>query len=202
MAPKDEDARDETAEHDPAECDEADAEDAAVEEAPEDPNQVWIDAIESLREELCQRDRKLREYIEAHQRAVQEMEAARQRMERNREEELDRHRGELARSLLEAVDDLDRTLAGATSTGNLEAVTEGVALVRDQMMSKLGELGVEPMPAIGEPFDPILHEAVGMVPAPDADGDQRVLAEQQAGYLFKGKVLRAAKVIVGTHGDS
>jgi len=165
----------------------------------EDPQKILLDVIDAMKAELAQRDRKLREYIEAHQRAVQEMDAARKRMERDREEELDRHRGELALTLLDAVDDLDRILASTAASGEMKAVVDGVALVRERMTAKLGELGVEAMDTVGEVFDPNLHEAVGMVPVPDAQQDQRILAEEQKGYQFKERTLRAARVIVGTH---
>jgi len=173
----------------PAECD----------EATPDPQQVLLDVIDEMKAELAQRDRKLREYIDAHQRAVQEMDQARKRMERDREEELDRHRGELAKNLLDAVDDLDRILASTADSTDLQAIRDGISLVRERMTTKLGELGVEPMGTVGEVFDPNLHEAVGLVPVADSDQDQRILAEERAGYRFKERTLRAARVIVGAY---
>lgn len=158
--------------------------------------------IDAMADELQERDRKLRQYIEAHQHAVQEMDAARKRMERDREGEVDRDRSTLAASMLEVVDDLDRSLQAGETTGNAAAVLEGVALVRNRVMGKLRELGVEPLTSLGERFDPNLHEAVGMIPVTDAEQDQQVIAEEQPGFLFKGKLLRAARVIVGTHTGS
>ena len=168
-------------------------------EADEDPQKILLDVIDAMKAELAQRDRKLRDYIEAHQRAVQEMDAARKRMERDREEELDRHRGELAKTLLDVVDDLDRILASITGSADLQARLEGITLVRERVTTKLGELGVQPMQTIGEIFDPNLHEAVGLVPVADEDQDQRILAEELTGYLFRERTLRAARVIVGAY---
>ncbi len=156
----------------------------------------------AMEDELAARDRKLREYIEAHQHAVQEMDAARKRMKRDREEEVDRDRSTLAAAMLEVVDDMDRSLQSGASTSNVTALLEGVALVRNRVMQKLGALGVEQMDCLGARFDPNVHEAVGMIPVPDEDQDQRIVAEEQSGFLFKGKLLRAARVIVGTHTGS
>jgi len=154
--------------------------------------------LANLNEQIRERDHKLREYIEAHQLAVREMEQARARMERDREVELDRHRAELAGSILQAVDDLDRTLEGAAQTQNLQAVLEGMALIRAQILGKLEELGVEPLVSLGETFDPAVHEAVALVPVHDPAQDQQVLVEELPGYRFRGKLLRAARVVVGT----
>ncbi len=158
--------------------------------------------IERLEEELAQRDRRLREYIEAHQHAVAEMDAARQRMQRDREEELDRGRARVAEILLGLADDLERALAGATSTDNLQAVVDGVGMVHEQMRHQMRDLGVERMDTVGQRFDPTLHEAVGMVPVSDPGQDQVIVGEDLAGYLFKGRLLRAARVIVGSHVDT
>lgn len=157
--------------------------------------------VEHLQAELAERDRRLREYIEAHQHAVKEMEDARARLERDREEELDRARAQIAAQLLDVADDLERATQGASSTGNLTAVLEGVELVHRQVLTRLSEMGVVPMDATGERFDPNLHEAVGMVPVADAAKDQVVLEEERKGYTYKGRLLRAARVVVGAAGD-
>jgi molecular chaperone GrpE len=160
--------------------------------------QAYEAELANLQEQIRERDHKLREYIEAHQLAVREMDQARARMERDREVELDRHRADLAGSILGVVDDLDRTLDGATRTPNLQAILEGTALVRTQIFHKLEELGVEPLVSLGEIFDPAVHEAVALIPVQDPAQDQQVLAEELPGYLFRGKLLRAARVVVGT----
>lgn len=187
---------------DAEEIEEPDATETEEAAGPEDELTRLRALIDAMADELQERDRKLRQYIEAHQHAVQEMDAARKRMERDREGEVDRDRSTLAASMLEVVDDLDRSLQAGETTGNSAAVLEGVALVRNRVMGKLRELGVEPLTSLGERFDPNLHEAVGMIPVTDAEQDQQVIAEEQPGFLFKGKLLRAARVVVGTHTGS
>ncbi len=172
------------------------------EDAEPDPHEQCFAIIDKLREDLAQRDKRLREYIDAHQRAVLEMDAARKRMERDREEELDRHRGEIALTMLEVIDDLDRTLASAATCDDSGALLQGASMVRERMLGKMGELGVEQVETMGSTFDPNLHEAVAMVPVPEAEQDQQILAVEQTGYKFKGKTLRAARVVVGAHSDS
>jgi molecular chaperone GrpE len=183
-------------------ADEGDGEASVDEDVEPDPHEQCFAIIDKLREDLAQRDKRLREYIDAHQRAVAEMDAARKRMERDREGELDRHRGEIALTMLEVIDDLDRTLTSASTCGDTESLIQGVSMVRERMVGKMGELGVEQVQTMGTTFDPNLHEAVALVPVTEAEQDQQILAVEQTGYKFKGKTLRAARVVVGAHSDS
>jgi len=153
--------------------------------------------IAELQQELAARDARLRQYVDAHQHAVAEMDAAKRRMERDREGELDRFRASLAEGMLAIVDDLERALQSAACCQNLDAVVQGVNLVKEQVMARMDDMGVEPIQAVGERFDPNLHEAIGMVPVTDPKQEQQVIGEELKGYSFKGKLLRAARVIVG-----
>ena len=62
---------------------------------------------------------------------------------------------------------------------------------------KLQSVGVEAIPALGQPFDPNLAQAVGMVQVGDASQDGIVIEELQTGYTMRGQLLRPAQVRVG-----
>ena len=71
----------------------------------------------------------------------------------------------------------------------------GVELIYKQLQDVLAKLGVQPIPAKGQQFDPHVHEAIEMVDTPDA-ADHEVLDEWQRGYKFKDRLIRPAMVRV------
>ena len=119
------------------------------------------------------------------------MENYKKRVERRYADEAEAERKRLLRAFLTVADNLERALAHADADG---ALAEGVRLTYQDLQRLLRQGGVEPLETIGQPFDPQMHEAVAVVPG---DGDQAmVVDETQKGYLYRGKLLRPAKVIV------
>ncbi|MCU1285671.1 MAG: Heat shock protein GrpE [Acidobacteriales bacterium] len=97
------------------------------------------------------------------------------------------------KSLLPILDNFDLALkAGNTNENDLR---KGLELIRRQMDEVLTKLGVEPVNAKGEPFDPRYHEAIEMVESSDVR-DNHVLDELQRGYKLKDRLLRPAMVRV------
>jgi molecular chaperone GrpE len=76
-----------------------------------------------------------------------------------------------------------------------------VELIHRNFLTALERLGVRPFEAVGQPFDPTRHEAVGRVERADVD-DETVVAEPLRGYLFQDRVLRPAQVVVAKHPPS
>jgi molecular chaperone GrpE len=100
---------------------------------------------------------------------------------------------EALKSLLPILDSLDRALK--TSEASVEDFHAGIELIDKQFHDALSRLGVEPIPAEGELFDPNLHQAVQMVDTDEA-ADNHVLDELQRGYRIKDRLLRPAMVRV------
>ena len=71
----------------------------------------------------------------------------------------------------------------------------GIELIYKQLQDALQKLGLRPIPATGEPFDPHLHEAIEMVDTKDAE-DHQIIEELQRGYKLKDRLLRPAMVKV------
>jgi molecular chaperone GrpE (heat shock protein) len=99
------------------------------------------------------------------------------------------------RELLPVLDNLDRALGAAAQD---DPLLKGVSMVRRQFFEILKVLGLEEIAPEG-PFDPSLHEAVGMEPVENPEDDGMILGELQKGYLLGGKVLRASQVRIGSH---
>ena len=96
------------------------------------------------------------------------------------------------KSLLPALDSFERALQTKSEGGDLRS---GVELIYKQLQDALAKLGVRPIPAKGELFDPHYHEAIEMVETTAAP-DHEVLEELQRGYKFKDRLLRPAMVKV------
>ena len=122
-----------------------------------------------------------------------EFENARKRALKQQQEFKDVALSDALKSLLPILDSFDRALEAPA--GNLEEFRSGVELIRKQLHDVMSKLGVRPVPATGEPFDPRLHEAVEMVESPGADHN-RVVEELQRGYKLGPRLLRPAMVRV------
>jgi molecular chaperone GrpE (heat shock protein) len=77
----------------------------------------------------------------------------------------------------------------------MAAWLDGLRLVRQHLLALLADAGVEPIPTVGQPFDPYLHQAVG-TSTDGAYSPGTIVAEQRRGYTGPGGVLRYAEVIV------
>ena len=100
---------------------------------------------------------------------------------------------EALKSLLPILDSLDR--AAKTPAKSVDDIQSGLELIDKQFHDALAKLGVEPVPAAGEVFDPNLHQAVQMVDTDEAE-DNHVIDELQRGYKLKERLLRPAMVRV------
>lgn len=100
-------------------------------------------------------------------------------------------------SLLPVLDDFDRSLAVMDKSDNVSSIKEGISGVNRNMRHIFEKLGVESFSAVGEVFDPALHEAITTVPAPDPSMVGKVMDEIKKGYRLKDKVIRFSQVIVG-----
>ena len=153
--------------------------------------------VEELERQVAEKDRLATEYIVKYRQASSEFEEARLRLRREIAKDVERARREVLAELLEVVDNLDRAVDAAGPTASLESVVQGIEMVRRQFIAKLEGLGVTRVDATGQPFDPLVHEAVTMVPAASPDQDGVVMGVIRHGYRIGDDVLRPASVAVG-----
>jgi molecular chaperone GrpE len=125
-------------------------------------------------------------------RAQAEFENARRRAAKEQQDFRDFATVDAIKSLLPVIDSFERALQAKSEAGDFRT---GVELIYKQLQDVLAKMGVRPIAAKGEQFDPHVHEAIEMVETPDA-ADHEVLEEWQRGYKFKDRLLRPAMVRV------
>lgn len=102
---------------------------------------------------------------------------------------------DLVRALLPTFDNIERAVAHAESARDVKSLADGLQMVMKQFMDTLGGLGIERVESLGKAFDPADHEAVQhLVTSEVAAGV--VTQELQAGYRWKGRLVRPAMVVV------
>jgi molecular chaperone GrpE len=158
-------------------------------------NQVGEDLTDQLRIERDGLKVERDELKELLLRRQAEFDNFRKRTEKERSEFLQYAGMELVRDMLPILDDFDR--ARKVEAGNPE-YAKGVEMIYSRMYDTLKKVGLEPIEAEGQQFDPHLHQAVERAQTKDAE-DGTILSEFQRGYLFKGKLLRPSMVKVAVH---
>jgi molecular chaperone GrpE len=126
-------------------------------------------------------------------RSQAEFENARKRAAREQQEFRDFATADAIKALLPALDSFERALN--TPASQVNEFRNGVELIYKQLQDALAKLGVRPVPAKGELFDPHVHEAIEMVESTDVP-DHQVMDELQRGYKLKERLLRPAMVRV------
>jgi molecular chaperone GrpE len=125
-----------------------------------------------------------------------ETDETRQRLNRAADERARREKADFIAALLPVADNLQRAISAAEKGGSLESLLVGVRGTSASFDAALSGAGVEPVEAVGKPFDPEMHEAVDTVEVgPEQDGI--VTAEYSRGYKIGERLLRPARVQVG-----
>ncbi len=122
-----------------------------------------------------------------------EFENARKRAAKEQQDFREYALADTIKALLPILDSFERALQA--SPAERSEFRSGVELIYKQLLDALQKLGLRPIPAKGEPFDPHLHQAIEMVETTDAK-DHEVLEELQRGYKLKDRLLRPSMVKV------
>lgn len=124
-----------------------------------------------------------------------EMDNYRKRIERDREEMNAQRARQVILSMLPVLDNFERALQASSGSTDAASVIAGVEMIRDQFKQGILGLGVEAVPALGEKFDPTLHEAVAVEPRDDVE-DGTVIDVLQEGFKMGERLLRPSMVRV------
>jgi molecular chaperone GrpE len=162
---------------------------AVPEEKPRYPSYV-----EELMARMAETERR---FQEKKKQIDDEIGRTKTRLEADFARKLDLEKQKMILPFLEVLDNLQRAIDATVQGGTIEHLLEGVQMTASLFRAKLQSIGVEPIPAIGQPFDPNLEQAVGTVKVTDPDKDGMVIEEVQAGYWIQGQLLRPAQVRVG-----
>jgi molecular chaperone GrpE len=107
--------------------------------------------------------------------------------------------GEIIARLLPVVDDFERAINAFNKTeGEPSPLKDGIILIYTKLLNILIQQGLEQMKTIGEEFNTDFHEAITNIPAPTPELKGRIIDEIEKGYILSGKVIRYAKVVVGS----
>lgn len=140
--------------------------------------------------------RELDEQRDKYLRLAAEYDNYRKRSVRERQEAGARAQGDLVRGLTDALDDLARVSALDPQTVDSVTLHQGMELVERKLLKALGDAGLEVVNPVDQTFNPELHEAVATEPALSAEDDHVIARVYQPGYVFKGQLLRPARVVV------
>ncbi len=151
------------------------------------------------REQICPACQVKKEADDAKLRALAEVDNARKRMDRERGEHARFAAEKVLSSILPALDNLDLALRHATPDKACKDFVMGVEMTRKLLFDALRVHGLETVGEAGQPFDPALHEAVGMTDDPAVE-DGAVCALLAPGYRLHDRLLRPARVMVCKRG--
>lgn len=148
-----------------------------------------------LQQKLQEAEANAAEYLDGWQRARAEFSNARKRLEKDRAEAYLRATVDQTKQLLPVLDDFDRALEVVPEAIANDDWFEGLLMVRRKLQTMLEALNVTPIEAVGEPFDPNIHEALQLVATDDVDSGM-VVVEVQKGYRLGDAVIRPSLVKV------
>jgi len=153
--------------------------------------------VTDLTERVEELQAKADEWLDKYRRSVAEFSNYRKRQERERQQQAWRINADVMRRLLEPLDDLERALSNVPEDCMDSGWVQGVELIAQKIRNVLSEYNVEPIAAVGQPFDPLYHDALIQEPH-DEYPEGIVVEELETGYLMDGQVLRPARVKVSS----
>ena len=176
---------------------------AEGEEAVETPNlkpsyveelEGRVKAAEQKALEVQARFDQLRKQLQA------ETDETRQRLNRAADERALREKANFIAGLLPVLDNLERATEAAENGSQPDVIAEGIRRTAAAFENALAAAGVEPLDAVGQPFDPELHEAVETEEV-EAEDEGKVIAQYTRGYRIGERLLRPARVKVGRYSN-
>ncbi len=158
-----------------------------------EPEVAEKEDIGELKQALAKEKEKAESYLANWQRAQADFINYKRRSEQEREEISKFANSALILNLLPVLDDLERAFAAIPPNLAKRSWVEGVRLIEHKLQASLETQGLSLIKAVGEPFDPRLHEAIRQ----DKGKEGIVIEEVQKGYKFRDRVIRPSKVVVG-----
>jgi len=150
-------------------------------------------------EQLQQEVDKARSEAKAHQeqylRTLADMENLRKRTQREKEELAKFANENILREILPVIDNLERAVEHAGQTASSEGLLEGIQMTLAQFSQVLDRFGVKAVDALGQPFDPNLHQAMGQLETSEFPANT-VAQQMQKGYQLNERLLRPAMVMI------
>ena len=156
-----------------------------------------MEALKAMETELEKVKAEADEFKKKYYYLAAEMENARRRFEREKENLLKYGNEKVLSGLIEVVDNLERTVGAICKDEDekVKNIVVGIDMVTKQFLNVLNQNGLTQVEALGKPFDPNFHEAMAQQKA-EAKPEHEIICEYQKGYVLNGRLLRASKVVV------
>lgn len=165
----------------------------------EDQYRTKIADLEELLEKSeaarTEAEKKARESQDQYIRLYADLENFKKRVAKEKEDLVKYGQEKIIKELLPILDGLEKALEHAIEAPDKEAIVGGVQLVLKQFLQAMEKFGVSPVEAVGQPFDPNFHEAMGHHESDEHEPDT-VVNQYRTGYMFQDRLLRPALVTV------
>ena len=152
--------------------------------------------VERLKQEAEDKDKRLREYIAAYKEKSGENDDFRKRLEKDNDVRLDQFKANLFARLVPILDNLNRAIQTTCSKKDFEGLYQGVEIVAKQFARELKNNEVEKIETQNRKFNPQTDEVVMTEQTSNPEEDNNIIEEFEPGYVFKDKLIKAAKVKV------
>ena len=169
------------------ESEETSIEEENIEEAKE------LSPLEQLEEQIRLKDEELANQKDTFLREKAELENLKKRLIKEKEDFVQFANERLLKELIQIEDNLERALEVPKAT--LDSLKEGVEMIQKQFTAFLKNQKVEPIEALGKPFDPNLHEVLNQQESEEHE-ENTVIQEYSKGYTLNGRILRSSKVVI------
>lgn len=147
---------------------------------------------------VAELEAKVAELNEKYLRLYSEYDNFRKRTAKEKIELMQTAGEDVFKAILPVIDDFERAIKSNTETTDIKAVNDGVNLIYNKFKNSLSAKGLQEMKSVGEPFNADIYEAITNVPAPSEDMKGKVIDELEKGYTLNGKIIRFAKVVIGS----
>jgi len=150
-------------------------------------------------EHMAKAQAEVQEFKEKYMRLYADFENMRKRNAKEKLDLLKNANEDLLKDLLPVIDDFERAQKSMEDATDIEALKEGVKLIYEKFIRILGQKGLKAMESsIGNPFDLEQHESITSIPVPNEEMKGKVVDEVEKGYFLNEKVIRFAKVVIGS----
>ncbi len=163
----------------------------------EESSPVSEAASSTAQDELASKTEECTALNNKYLRLAAEFENYKRLTQRDQREQIRFGNEQLLKELLPTVDNMDRAIKAARTSGGDSALIQGVELTLKQLSGTLAKFGVQAIETVGQDFDPSAHQAVSYGPSNDVPAN-KVLDEFQKGYRLHDRILRAAMVSVSS----
>ena len=161
-------------------------------------SQPLPDAESEIKDPVAKLEGDLTTANDKYLRLYSEFENYKRRISKDRIEQSKMAGADIFLSLLPILDDLERAMKSIEDASDSSSVKEGINLIYNKIKNVTTSKGLKEMSAEGTVFDPELHDAIANVPVDDASHKGKVIQEIEKGYYLNDKVIRHAKVLVGS----